>query len=190
MSIWEIDKLLLFIGFVIPGFVSLKVYELLIPGPAKDSSKQLVDAIAYSCINYALMLTPILWVEKASIYGSHPELYTAFYFFVLFIAPILLVIVWRFIRTQQFFQDNAPHPVQKPWDFVFSKRKPYWARVTLKDGTKIGGRYAENSFSSSALSEEQIYLEETWLLNKNGDFERPKKSIRWCFNNVWRNRIH
>ena len=47
-------------------------------------------------------------------------------------------------------------------------------RVTLKDGTKIGGRYAEHSFSSSAPTEEQIYLEETWLLNENGEFERPK----------------
>jgi len=175
MSIWETDKLLLFIGFVIPGFISLKVYELLIPGPYKETSKQLVDAVAYSCVNYALLFAPILWIGNENIRSSHFPLYASFYFFVLFLAPVLWVVLWRFIREMQFFQDNAPHPIQRPWDFVFSKREPFWVRVTLKDGTKIGGRYAANSFTSSPPSEDQIYLEETWVLNEKGEFERPKR---------------
>jgi hypothetical protein len=41
----------------------------------------------------------------------------------------------------------------------------------LKDGNKIAGTYGENSFTSSYPSEEQIFLEETWVLNKEGRFD-------------------
>jgi Family of unknown function (DUF6338) len=68
-----------------------------------------------------------------------------------------------------------PHPTEKPWDFVFIQRKPYWAIVTLKDGMKIAGRYDSASFASSAPAPEQLYLEETWVLNADGGFERPRK---------------
>ncbi len=48
--------------------------------------------------------------------------------------------------------------------------------ITLKDGSIIAGRYAEKSFASSAPASEQIYLEETWVLNDNGGFERAKNN--------------
>ena len=34
----------------------------------------------------------------------------------------------------------------------------------------------KNSFASSAPAEEQIYLEETWVLNEKGGFERKKNT--------------
>jgi hypothetical protein len=56
---------------------------------------------------------------------------------------------------------------------------PIYAKVSfkrpLKDGNKIAGTYGENSFTSSYPSEEQIFLEETWVLNKEGRFERLVK---------------
>ena len=68
-----------------------------------------------------------------------------------------------------------PHPTKRPWDYVFAQRKPYWAIVTLKDGTKIAGRYDSCSFASSAPAGEQIYLEENWVINADGGFERPRE---------------
>ncbi|WP_288129850.1 DUF6338 family protein [Microbulbifer sp.] len=176
MNIWELDKLYLFIAFVIPGFISIKAYELLIPGEAKDSSKQLIDAITYSCLNYALLLWPILGVESGSLSTVHPVLYKIFYLAVLFIFPVLWVLIWKRIRTLEYFQKNAPHPTAKPWDFVFSQRQWYWVIVTLKNGEKIAGKYAGNSFSSSTPAKEQIYLEENWHLNNDGGFDRPRES--------------
>jgi hypothetical protein len=82
------------------------------------------------------------------------------------------------VRTSQVFQNSAPHPTQKPWDYVFGQRKPYWVIVTLKDGSKIAGSYDSNSFSSSAPAEEQLYLEETWVLNADGGFDRPRDSTK------------
>ncbi len=173
MSIWEESKLLLFIGFVVPGFIALKAYELLSPSRYADSSKQIVDAVSYSCLNYAILLWPIYLVEISEIRLSHPQLYILFYVGVLFASPVFLVLSWKFLRELEYVQKFVPHPTQKPWDFVFGQRHSYWVVIKLKNGEKIAGMYGSNSFASSAPAEEQIYLEEQWVLNDEGGFDRP-----------------
>ena len=174
MDIWELDKLILFFIFVIPGFISIKIYDLIEPSTKIDSSKVVIDAIAYSSINYALLLVPILMVERNHIDQTHPNWYGVFYLFVLFIAPVAWALIWKYLRTSNFLQKHIPHPTSKPWDYVFSQRQPYWIKVTLTNGTKVGGKFAGKSFASSTPSEEQIYLEETWILNDQGGFEKVK----------------
>jgi len=178
MEIWEIDKLALFIAFVIPGFISIKTYELVVPGESKDSTNQLIDAIAYSCLNYAILLPIIYKLENSQFPTNNPNWHVVFYVFVLFCSPVFWALSWKLLRTQDFFQKNAPHPIRKPWDYVFSKRDRYWVIVTLNDKTKIAGRYSHHSFSSSSPAEEQIYLEEAWLLNDRGGFERAKNKTK------------
>jgi len=175
MNIWEQDKLFLFIAFVIPGFVSLKAYELLFPSQKIESGKQIVDAITYSCVNYGLLFWLILYVEQIKLRESHSFIYFIFYIFVLFVAPIVWVLLLKKIRSTETFQKNAPHPIQKPWDYVFGKRMPYWVIVTLKNGNKIAGSYDTKSFASSAPAGEQLYLEEAWVLNEDEGFERPRE---------------
>jgi hypothetical protein len=172
VDIFEESKLILFIAFVVPGFIAIKAYELLSPSQERDSSKQLIDAVSYSCLNYAVLIWPIYYLEAINLSKSHPNLYVLFYFGVLFVVPVLLVIGWRFLREFEWLQKFVPHPTQKPWDFVFSQRKVYWVTVTLKNGAKIAGMYGPNSFASSAPSDEQIYLEEQWILNDDGGFDR------------------
>lgn len=174
LEIWEADKLILFIAFVIPGFVSIKIYSLIYPSSQKSSGDQIIDAIAYSCINYALMLWPIYEVENSSLRSKHPTLYIAFYVVVILVVPVALALVLRFIRQVSFMQSLLPHPTHRPWDYVFGLRRSYWVIVTLKDGKKIGGRYCRQSFSSSAPAPEQIYLEETWVVNEDDGLERKR----------------
>lgn len=174
MDIWDTNKLMLFIAFVIPGFVSLKIYQLIFPGAPKESDKLLIDAVAYSSINYALLFWPIYEIETHQVRQTHPTAYVLFYVFVLLIAPIAWACVLKKLRTTELFQRSMPHPTAKPWDFVFAQRKPYWVIVTLKDGKKISGRYDSASFASSAPAAEQLYLEENWVLNDDGGFDRPR----------------
>jgi hypothetical protein len=154
MDIWETSKLILFIAFVIPGFVSLKTYELLFPATTKESSKLLIDAVAYSCINYALLLWPIYAVETGGVRETHPTWYVLFYVFVLFIAPIAWACVMKKLRSTDFFQGSMPHPTAKPWDYVFAQRKRYWIVVTLKDGKQLAGLYDSATLSSRSVGVE------------------------------------
>jgi hypothetical protein len=115
-----------------------------------------------------------LLVERSRLGKNSPTLYSIFYLAVLFLAPILWASLWHWIRNKNFIQKAIAHPTQKPWDYIFSKREPYWVKVVLKDGTKIGGKYSGNSFASSSPADEQIYLEETWIVNDKGGLERKK----------------
>jgi Family of unknown function (DUF6338) len=174
MDIWDANKLVLFIAFVVPGFISLKTYAVLLPSAPKDSAQQVIDAVAYSSINFALLLWPIYKVETHALRVSHPSAYVGFYVFVLLFAPVLWALLLCKLRSTQFFQSTLPHPTGKPWDYVFGQRKRFWVVASLKDGTRIGGLFDEKSFASSAPNAEQLYLQETWELNADGGFERAR----------------
>ncbi|MNG13617.1 hypothetical protein D3C84_973050 [compost metagenome] len=117
----------------------------------------------------------IIYVENADLRHVYPALYYLFYVFVLFVSPFLLVLGWKWLRTHEKFKGSAPHPTPKPWDFVFKQAKPFWIIVYLKNGNKVGGRFAGNSFASSFPAEEQIYLEEAWIISESGVLDRPVK---------------
>ncbi len=174
MNIWEVDKLFLFIAFVVPGFISLKTYALLQPTQVKDTSQQLIDAVAYSSINYALLMGPIYLVEHLNLRSDYPTLYILFYFVVLLVAPIAWAWAFLWLRKTQLLQRSIAHPTGKPWDFVFGQRIRYWVIATLSDGRQVAGRFDSKSFASSSPAAEQIYLEEAWVLSEGGGFERVR----------------
>jgi len=174
VDLWDASKLSLFALFVVPGFIAIKCYQLFFPGTHRSASEQLVDAIAYSVINYALWFIPAPFVQKELSVGNGGMFHFFYHVAVVFVSPIILVWIWKCIRTSQLVQRSAPHPVEKPWDFVFRKREAYWLKIFLKNGEVLAGRYGSNSFASSAPSDEQLYLEEVWILGEKGQFERVK----------------
>lgn len=133
------------------------------------------DAIAYSCINYALFILPIWLVETINLKEINFFTYYLFYLIVLIAAPVGLAILWRFLRTRNLFLSNILHPDKRSWDYLFSQRKFYWAKVILKNGNIIGGLYAERSNASRFPEAEQIYLQETWVIGDDGQFLRKKE---------------
>lgn len=174
MDIWSVDKLVLFIAFVVPGFVALKTYALLCPSGSRHAATETVDAISFSSINYALLIWPILSIHTHDVRTTAPTVYAIFWVFVLLIAPMAWAGLFFKLRHTQFFQKSLPHPTAKPWDYLFAQRKPYWVIVTLMDGKKIGGRYDSKSFASSNPAPEQLYLEQAWHLSEAGGLERPR----------------
>jgi hypothetical protein len=75
--------LALFLIFFIPGFISLKVYDLLVPGERRDFSKSLFDAVAYSSLNFVALL----WLIGIVRSGSLPWLWYAAMFVLLIGMP-------------------------------------------------------------------------------------------------------
>ena len=64
-------------------------------------------------------------------------------------------------------------PHSTSWDWLFSQRKAYWMVVHLKNGEKVVGKLAKNSYSSAFPSAPQLFLEEEWELDENGEFKQP-----------------
>lgn len=167
MDIWTTDKLPLFLVFIVPGFVSLKVWDLLVPGERRGLDNSLIDLVAYSALNFAALawlIAPLLGRQLSQ---------TASYFaiaavFLLF--PAMWPMLWKWLRTRKWVGRYTVHPLARPWDYVFSRRERAWVIVHMKDSSVIGGRFDAHSFASSWPAPEQIYLEELWELDAAGDF--------------------
>jgi hypothetical protein len=62
-------------------------------------------------------------------------------------------------------------PTKSAWDDFFSRRQSSYIIVTLKNGRKIGGKFARKSFASTYPIPKDLYIEEIWSLNESYGFE-------------------
>lgn len=178
MDIWNGSKLIIFIIFVVPGFLSMKAYNAFHPTIQIDTSKTIVEVVSYSCINYAIWFIPVYYFEKLAFRETHEVLYFIFYMIVLIVSPLFLAYLFSKARTWPWVKDMLPHPTGRSWDYYFSQRKTAWVVVTLKDGKSIGGYYGGDSFASSAPEPEQLYLEQSWHINSDGGFDAAKEQTQ------------
>jgi len=91
----------------------------------------------------------------------------------LFAFPILWASAFVWLRKRKFLRKYAPHPIPKPWDYVFGNGQSYWVIIELSGGRIIGGTYRKESFASSYPAEEQLYLQQLWEIGENDEFVRP-----------------
>lgn len=169
MDIWTPTSLVLFLAFFVPGFISQKIYGLIVPDDQPDGTSFIVSAVAYSSLNYALA-SPLIWWMWASGQTANPLTTGITLVFILLVLPALLPLVWLWIRRQPIIQRHTLSPIKRPWDYIFNGKSEYWVIITFKDGEKIGGIYGQQSSSSSYPRKEQIYLEKTWVLGEDGTF--------------------
>jgi len=166
-DIWQIDSLILFLVFFLPGFVSIKTYDILIPSERRDFSKAIFEAVGYSALNFTLLYPLISRLNSSYLYLV----------LVMIVFPILWSVLFAKLPNYRYINKYVRLPNPKPWDEVFGRRESYWVIVHLKSGIKIGGLYDVKSRSSSNPAEEQIYLEEVWKLDDdNGFIERVDRT--------------
>jgi len=170
MDIWNADKLTLFLIFFLPGFISMKVYDLLVPGERRDFTKSVLEAISYSTLNFAVLFWLIATIQTGDFYHRHFILYSVSVAGIMVVGPACWPFVFLRISAWRPVGKHFVHPIQKPWDYVFGKHDPFWIIVYLKNGEKIGGLFGPESFASSNPADEQIYLEEVWILDENDRF--------------------
>lgn len=173
-DIFTVEKLFLFILFFVPGFISMKVYHLLIASENTKFSESFGEAIGFSSINFASLSWLIILIYKTNFYNTHLFWCLILCTFIIFIAPILWTILFVWIAKSKVLRKYILSPIKNPWDFYFEKRESCWVVINLKDSEKIGGIYSENSFSSAFPHKAQIYLEELWDIDEYGNFLKRK----------------
>ena len=174
MNIFEPNELLLFILFFLPGFVVMKVYDILVPNESRSSTVYVCDAVAYSTINF-IISSPII----LSLYHAHHHSAIGLFFaflFILFIFPSLIAITAVKILAANFIKKQARGLATRPWDVVFDKETGYWVIVHLKNGEQIAGEFSTLSAASYHPREEQIYLEKVVTINPDGTVTRQNGS--------------
>ena len=181
MDIWEPEKIILFLAFFMPGFISIKVYELIVATKHRDFSNSVLEAIGYSVLNFAVLSWLIFLISSADFNKNKPVLYFICIILIFFIFPTIWPLLFVLASKLKIFKKYILSPINMPWDDVFSKRETYWVIVHMKDGRKIGGKYGTLSRASAFPNQRQLYLETLWELDNNNKFikkiERSKGAI-------------
>jgi|HubBroStandDraft_1064217.scaffolds.fasta_scaffold207930_2 hypothetical protein len=159
--------LALFLFFFVLGFITLKVYDLLIPGEQRDFSKSLFDAVAYSSLNFAAFFWLIAIVRSGKL---APWQWYSGTFFLLIVMPAIWPFLYLRIRKLPLVAERFGSPNVSAWDEVFAKRTECWVIVRLKDQRQIGGFYGPRSFASRSPAPLAIYIEEVWQVDADGGF--------------------
>jgi hypothetical protein len=161
------QTLAVFLIFFVPGFISLKIYDLFVASERRDFNKSVLDAVAYSALNFAVLF-PLIAAMRS---GHLPSFWWyASAFLVLLICPAAWPVILLRMRNWPFFRQRLRNPNARAWDSFFAGAKSYWVIVHLNDGRRIGGVYGVNSFSSNSPAEPEIYLEQVWELDEDGAF--------------------
>lgn len=164
------EALELFLVFVVPGFIAMKVHDLLVPSDSRSWGDSLVEVVSYSMLNVALLfwLVHLLWQERFQ--AEHQVAYWIGLFFVLFLAPVGWAVLVYFLRTSPWLRKYMLDPSPTAWDFFFGKRRPAWVLCHLKSGEMVGGLFNDHSSASCFPQQEDIYLEEIWKVDEEGRF--------------------
>src|ERR1700691_268635 len=112
MDIWNADKLTLLLVFFLPGFISIKVYDLMAPGERRDVSKSLLEAVCYSTLNFVALFWLIALIRRSDFYRGHFILYS------LAVAVIMVGVpaCWPFLFLRlSTWRPIAKHLVHPEW---------------------------------------------------------------------------
>jgi hypothetical protein len=178
VSSWEIDvdalknfDFLLVLFFIVPGFISMRVYALLRPTESGPLKENIYEAITFSVINYVLMewTVPLAREYGGVANGIVPRLLLLAAAFVVVPAllPILLNLGLRWLEGRGRILRRA----KTAWDEFFLRRQSCWIIVHLKDGRRMGGFFGDRSFASLYPNSGHLYVQELWKLGPNGEFE-------------------
>jgi uncharacterized protein DUF6338 len=84
------------------------------------------------------------------------KVYLAANFFPFFAFPAFWPVAVLWLMKRSFFARHVVNPIQKPWDYVFSKREPAWVIVHLKNGGVVGGNSIPNPLLLLILQENRF----------------------------------
>lgn len=161
------DNFFLFLLLIVPGFVAIKVFDLLVASERRDFSKSLIEVAAYGAVNLALLRPLVGYLDPN---GSSVATYVVGVLIVL-VVPAFLAVGWRALLSAKFLRGVVIHPVPAAWDFYFQRAEPCWVICHLKSGELVGGWFGEQSFASGFPQAQELYIERLWKMNPSGAFE-------------------
>lgn len=162
--------------FLVPGLNATWTIERL-SGPSRlKGTERLLRALSLSVLIYlgasfwllrvaTRAIDDRLWVWEPIIGG----------FVILFIAPITLALIVAFLRRNRMTNNllrlvTTIDPTPRAWDYAFKSGGPFFVRLKLKDGERVGGLFSAQSFAALYPEAQDVFLEEAWRLSVDGSF--------------------
>jgi hypothetical protein len=170
----EPEALILLLFLVVPGFIFIRILDVLLPGRRQSFGKEIVDIACWSSAVMAVWFFPTLVLFELRDrfpWWLYHLLLLAVIVLGVFATPILLAYILYKLEGRGHLKSLGVHPNPTPWEWFFSNRAGnYYVRFHRKDGKDLGGYFGENSFTASSPKAQQFYVEEVWRLDEDGKF--------------------
>jgi len=180
MELLDIDKMRVFLSFVVPGLVVLYVRAQFLTGRLPAFSEGVIAYVAVSCVYYTMALPLLIAIQHVT--GIWRLLV---WITLTLIGPavmgFLLGLNIRMGWSQKMlakFGVGTIHPVDTAWDWRFAGKPGGWAMAVLKDGTKWHGYLGTSSFMSSHPAERDIFIQQVYEVDENNQWT-PRVSGVW-----------
>jgi hypothetical protein len=177
MTFESFDVVFFTAGFLVPGFIWSAVLSLFIPSRSAAPEVRFLQFLTLSCINHGIWSWALFMIFRSGFVQSHPNGSGIFLGVIIFVSPVALGVLSGLLQQRQevmrFFNRlgiRTIHPIACAWDWHFSRAKPYWVLVTLKDGTRVYGLFGTRSFAASDPEKRDLYLEEQFRPMETGDW--------------------
>lgn len=166
MKIDSIDVVLLTVVFVLPGFIMNEIIDKINPAKKKNEAVLFLKCLTYSLVSNACLC----WIFSLII-RSNLNNWMAYILLLMttIIGSTVLAMIIAIFKQKEIVDRvlcrlgvRYIHSTETAWDYLFSKQKPCFVTVTLKDGTKMNGWYSSKSFASSDRDERDIYIEKSY----------------------------
>ncbi len=163
-----------FLLFVLPGFISVKVYSLFAAVETRSAAALAFEALAFGVLNAFVFfpLTLLLQLDQATLL-AHPVYGMMGLAFALIVLPALWG--WGFYRLLRWLGEQGLilSRAHTGFDYLFGQRKPCWLILHLADGGRVGCFFGDMSYASLYPHSGHLYCEEVWELGDDGSFVRP-----------------
>jgi hypothetical protein len=172
---------------LMPGYLLGAVYSRQVHGPPlPDRSFIAASAVGGIAVHFLAFDWTVDLARKVVADGFAPHAYAIAYWCVgvLLVLPVILglIISWLSDRTSPRWVHRVMSALglatsirtREAWNWVFRRqRSGTYVRVTTTENRHILGKFNTASFASSDATMRDIYIEELWLPDRDGWFDRP-----------------
>jgi hypothetical protein len=176
-QITNLQTVLLFIAFVLPGTIFIFVFRLLFPQHEKELRTQIIEAISASLINFVILFPLIYYVLAENIVQTHLFLAWGILGFCFVIMPALwpgvLLIALRFFERHEWINILA----KTGYDAALKDLKNgVYIIIVMLDDRPLVGWFGDDSFCSSYPAPGHLYVEQICEVDEQGRFSRKQQN--------------
>lgn len=162
-------QLLAFVVLIVPGFIALRVYDMLRGGEGRQAKDVLIDILAYGIASDAVAYGLSVLASSILPHAGHRSVNAVVTAFLFVLAPIGLAAAGFELQRIMMRVGAFPDTVMTSWnhmmDRVASQEFEVGAIVTLRDGRTVGARIGP--FSRRASLHDDLLLDEVWTIDEN-----------------------
>ena len=176
------STLVLFIAAVVPGVIIVFVRSQFVKGSILPYPSGFLSYLTVSTVYWLVLLVLIFPMGKLILD------YTEAHFLItpvneikalvcVVIVPILVGLIAGWVATEgyvykilYFLKLNPFHPTPTAWEWCFSESVEQFVLITLKNGVQFGGMLDSDSFASSDIENQDIYISEVYKIDNQNNW--------------------